>query len=103
MSAWTSKHDKHEVMQIIGAARIPAGAVLDTKELAEDRTFHDRGIPQTMDHSQVEGYVMPTWPVRHDGAPVAVRASPMLGQHSAEVLENLVGVEPAPDRGARGG
>ena len=92
MSAWTSKHDKHEAMQIIGAAGIPAGAVLDTKELAEDRTFHDRGILQTMDHPQVEGYVMPTWPVRHDGTPVAVRAAPMLGQHSTEVLESWLGL-----------
>jgi formyl-CoA transferase len=103
VSAWRSKHDKHEAMRISGAAAIPAGAVLDTKELAEDRTFHERGILQRVDHPQVKGYVMPTWPVRHDGAPVAVRASPMLGQHSAEVLENLVGVEPGPDRGARGG
>ena len=86
VSAWTSKHDKHEAMRISGAAAIPAGAVLDTKELAEDRTFHDRGILQTMDHPQVKGYVRPTWPVRHNGAPVAVKASPMLGQHSAEVL-----------------
>ena len=92
VSAWTSKHDKHEAMQIIGAAGIPAGAVLDTKELAEDRTFHDRGILQTMDHPQVEGYVMPTWPVRHDGTPVAVRAAPMLGQHSTEVLESWLGL-----------
>ena len=45
-----------------------------------------------MDHSQVEGYVMPTWPVRHDGTPVAVRAAPMLGQHSTEVLENWLGL-----------
>jgi crotonobetainyl-CoA:carnitine CoA-transferase CaiB-like acyl-CoA transferase len=75
VSAWTSEHDKHEAMQIIGAAGIPAGAVLDTKELAEDRTFHDRGILQTMDQPRVKGYVMPTWPVRHDGTPVGVRAA----------------------------
>ena len=82
MSAWTSRHDKHEAMQIIGAVGIPAGTVLDTKELAEDRTFHDRGILQTMDHPQIKGYVMPTWPVPYDGTPVAVRAAPMLAQHS---------------------
>jgi formyl-CoA transferase len=94
VSAWTIKHDKHEAMRIIGAAGIPAGAVLDTKELAEDRTFHERGILQTMDHPTVKGYVMPTWPVRHSGATVAVKASPMLGQHSAEVLESWLGLAP---------
>ena len=34
---WTKKHDKHEAMRLLGSAGIPAGAVLDTKELVEDR------------------------------------------------------------------
>jgi crotonobetainyl-CoA:carnitine CoA-transferase CaiB-like acyl-CoA transferase len=92
VAAWTVKHDKHEAMRIIGAAGIPAGAVLDTKELAEDKSFHERGILQVVDHPVVKGYVVPTWPVRHNGAPVAVKASPMLGQHSAEVLESWLGL-----------
>jgi crotonobetainyl-CoA:carnitine CoA-transferase CaiB-like acyl-CoA transferase len=45
-----------------------------------------------MDHPVVKGYVMPTWPVRHNNTPVAVKASPMLGQHSAEVLESWLGL-----------
>jgi len=92
IAEWTIKHDKHEAMRIIGAAGIPAGAVLDTKELAEDRTFHERGILQVVDHPVVKGYVVPTWPVRHNGAPVAVKASPMLGEHSASVLESWLGL-----------
>jgi formyl-CoA transferase len=92
VAEWTKRHDKHEAGRIIGAAGIPAGAVLDTKELAEDRSFHDRGILQTMDHPTVKGYVMPAWPVRHNGAPVAVKASPMLGQHSTEVLGSWLGL-----------
>jgi formyl-CoA transferase len=83
VQAWTVKHDKHEAGRIIGAAGIPAG---------EDRTLHDRGILQVMDHPTVKGYVMPTWPVRHNGSPVAVKPSPMLGQNSAEVLESWLGL-----------
>ena len=44
--AWTKQHDKHEAMRLLGGAGIPAGAVLDTKELAEDPTFDERGILQ---------------------------------------------------------
>ena len=50
IAAWTRQHTKHEAMEIIGAAGIPAGAVLDTMELSNDPTFEQRGIMQTIDH-----------------------------------------------------
>ena len=40
----------------------------------------------------VKDYRMPAWPVRHDGAPPAVKASPLLGEHSAEVLKDWLGL-----------
>jgi len=86
VSEWTKQHDKHEAMRLLGGAGIPAGAVLDTKELIEDPSLHERGILQVMDHPVVKGYHMPAWPVRHDGTPPALAASPLLGQHSQEVL-----------------
>ena len=88
VTEWAKQHDKHEAMRLIGSAGIPAGAVLDTKELAEDQTLYDRGVLQIMDHPVVKSYQMPTWPVRHNGAPPAVKASPMLGEHSGQVLES---------------
>jgi crotonobetainyl-CoA:carnitine CoA-transferase CaiB-like acyl-CoA transferase len=92
ITAWTRQHDKHEAMRRLGAAGIPAGAVLDTRELADDPTLHERGILQTMEHPKVQGYVMPAWPVRHDGAPPAVTAAPLLGEHTAEVLAGWLGL-----------
>ena len=92
VATWTRQHDKHEAMRRLGAAGIPAGAVLDTRELAEDATFHERGILQTMEHPTVEGYTMPGWPVRHDGAPPSVTAAPLLGEHTAEVLAGWLGL-----------
>jgi formyl-CoA transferase len=92
VSDWTKQHDKHEAMRQLGGAGIPAGAVLDTQELIEDETMHDRGILQVMDHPVVKGYRMPAWPVRHDGAPPAVKAAPLLGEHSAEVLKRWLGL-----------
>jgi len=88
VSDWTKQHDKHEAMRLLGGAGIPAGAVLDTKELIEDPSLAERGILQVMDHPVVKGYRMPAWPVRHDGAAPALEASPLLGQHSQEVLKS---------------
>jgi formyl-CoA transferase len=92
VSGWTSEHDKHDAMRILGAAGIPAGAVLDTKELVDEPTFYERGVLQKMQHPDVKDYAMPTWPVRHDGAPPAVKASPLLGEHSTQVLSSWLGL-----------
>jgi formyl-CoA transferase len=104
VAAWTKKHDKHEAMRIIGAAGIPAGAVIDTKELADDESFTRRGILPVVDHPKVKGYKMPAWPVRHNGAPPPVKASPLLGEHTAEVLRSWLGMDRADvDRLKKGG
>jgi formyl-CoA transferase len=93
IGAWTRNYDKHEAMSILGRAGIPAGSVLDTKELIEEPTFHSRGILQTVEHPEVDGYVMPAWPVRHDGAAISVKASPLLGEHTGDVLERWLGLD----------
>ncbi|MBX9589005.1 MAG: CoA transferase [Hyphomonadaceae bacterium] len=92
VAEWTRRHDKHTAMRILGDAGIPAGAVLDTKELAEDASFVQRGILQTVAHSSSEAFAMPSWPVRHNGATAAVTPAPALGQHTGEVLERWLGL-----------
>ncbi len=67
VSAWTIQLDKHLAMTLVGGATIPAGAVLDTMELASDPTFEQRGIRQAMAHPEVGDYVMSGWPVRFGG------------------------------------
>jgi formyl-CoA transferase len=93
VSGWTQKHDKHTAMRMLGEAGIPAGAVLDTKELVEDQTFHERGILQVMDHPVIKDYAMPAWPVRHDGAPPTVASSPLLGEHTGQVLRSWLDLD----------
>jgi formyl-CoA transferase len=93
VAGWTRQFDKHEAMRRLGAAGIPAGAVLDTKEIAEEPSFWERGLLQIMDHPTVEGYGMPTWPVRHNGAPPTVKAAPLLGEHTTEVLGSWLGLD----------
>ena len=92
---WTSKRTKHEAMAQVGGAGIPAGAVLDTMELQNDPTFERRGIMQTMTHPKHEPFKMPAWPVQVDGKSPRVKASPVLGEHTGEVLTNWLGLSAA--------
>ncbi|HEY6431565.1 MAG TPA: CoA transferase [Acetobacteraceae bacterium] len=92
VAEWTCKHDKHEAMRIIGAAGIPAGAVLDTNELLHDPSFEARGIMQTIQHPTAGSYKMPAFPVRFSGRPPTVQPAPLLGQHTDEVLGDWLGI-----------
>ena len=91
ISTWTRQHNKEDVMRMVGSAGVPAGAVLDTMELHNDVSFERRGIMQTMQHPKVGDFKMPTWPVRFDGKPPAVKPSPLLGENTADVLKGWLG------------
>ncbi len=92
ISIWTQSQSKHDAMRIIGEAGIPAGAVLDTDELNGDVTFEERGVMQTMVHPVHRPFKMPAWPVRVDGKASRLKASPMLGEHTDEVLSDWLGL-----------
>jgi len=92
ISAWTRKNNKLDAMKLLGEAGLPAGAVLDTDELNKDVTFEQRGIMQTMVHPVHRPFKMPGWPVRVDGRPTRVTSSPMLGEHTEQVLSEWLGL-----------
>jgi formyl-CoA transferase len=91
VTEWTRRHDKHEAMRLVGAAGVPAGAVLDTGELLGEPSFEKRGIMQTMQHPRGR-MKRPTFPVRFDGAPPRVAPAPLLGEHNASVLGDWLGM-----------
>ncbi|HTB43579.1 MAG TPA: CoA transferase [Acetobacteraceae bacterium] len=95
IEAWTRSRSKHEAMAQVGGAGIPAGAVLDTMELQNEPTFEQRGIMQVMQHSKHGPFKMPAWPVRVDGKPPRVKPSPILGEHTANVLTGWLGLSDA--------
>ena len=92
IAAWTRGRSKHDAMRAVGEAGIPAGAVLDTMELQNDQSFQDRGILQVMKHPIHRDFKMPGWPVRVDGKPPVLTASPVLGAHTDMVLDEWLGL-----------
>ena len=95
IAAWTRTQTKFDAMRLVGEAGIPAGAVLDTMELQNDTTFEDRGVMQTMVHPVHRPFKMPAWPVRVDGKAAKLKASPMLGEHTEQVVSDWLGLNAA--------
>jgi formyl-CoA transferase len=91
---WTGKHTKWEVMQELNAHDIPCGPILSTRELIEDETLAELGSVVTVEHPERGPFKTVGCPVRLSDSPVSVRRSPLLGEHTDEVLAAL-GYEPA--------
>src|ERR1700689_4393202 len=96
----TQQRTKHEAMAQLGGVGVPAGAVPDSMELTNEPSFRERGILQTMTHGERK-MTMPTWPVRFDGVPTEVKSAPLLGEHTAEVLGDWLGLDAAAVAGLR--
>jgi formyl-CoA transferase len=88
---WTLRHDKREAMDKLIAIGVPAGAVFDTMELQNEPSLETRGIMQHVTHHNGEDK-MATWPVRIDGATVRLKGAPALGQDTAQVLGDWLGI-----------
>jgi formyl-CoA transferase len=91
VAAWTRQRDKHEVMELVGAAGVPAGAIMDTADLATDPHLRKREMFVELEHPVRGPFVMPGWPVKMSGSDVPVQVAPLLGEHNEEVLGELLG------------
>ena len=94
ITAWTMQHDKYEVMRLLGEAKIPVGAVRDTRELLDDPDFEERGLMQYIDHPDLGAFKMVGWPVRHDGKFSRIKPAPLVGSNTEEIFTSWLKMAP---------
>jgi formyl-CoA transferase len=86
---WTIQRSKHEVMRALMEADIPCGPVMSTKDLIEDESLAARGIIVTVEHRERGSFKTVGCPLVLSDSPVEVKSSPLLGEHTREILNEL--------------
>jgi formyl-CoA transferase len=86
---WTKQHDKFEAMEILNKYDIPCGPILSMKELAEEKSLRATGTIVEVDHPKRGKYLSVGNPIKMSDSPTEVTRSPLLGEHTVEVLEQL--------------
>lgn len=88
---WSLQHPKFEAMDLLNRINVPCGPILSTKDLYEDGSLRDRGMLVEVEHPQRGSYVNVGSPLSLSDSPVDVRRSPLLGEHTEEVLADVCG------------
>ncbi len=92
VAAWERQRTKYEVMEHLGAAGVPSGAVLNTNELLVDRHLLARNAVRTVVHPERGAWEFIAPPVRLSESDVELEHAPLLGQHTAAVLAAELGL-----------
>jgi crotonobetainyl-CoA:carnitine CoA-transferase CaiB-like acyl-CoA transferase len=96
ISEWTRRHTKAEAFARFRACKVPSAPVRDLIEVTNDKHMHERGMLEWIDHPQFGKVVVPNSPLRLHGVDqVAATPSPRLGQHSHEVLGEMLNLDRA--------
>ena len=90
---WTMTKTKFEVMDICNPLNIPVGPILSTKEIMEDEGLRKTGTIVDVDHPKRGKYVSVGCPIKLSESPVEVVRSPLLGEHTAEILKDVLGYD----------
>src|SRR5687768_2477974 len=88
---WTMTKTKFEVMEICNAIDIPVGPILSMKEIAEDESLRRTGTIVEVDHPTRGKYLTVGNPIKLSDSPADVRRSPLLGEHTDEILAGVLG------------
>ncbi len=91
IEAWTMTKTKFEVMEICNPQDIPVGPILSMKEIAEEPSLRETGTIVEVDHPERGKYLTVGCPIKLSDSPVDVERSPLLGEHTDEVLTDFLG------------
>lgn len=88
---WTMTKTKFEVMDTCNPHDIPVGPILSMKEIAEDEGLYATGTMVKVDHPERGEYLSVGCPIKLSDSDVTVERSPLLGEHTKEILSDVLG------------
>ena len=86
---WTKTKTKFEAMDILNPLNVPCGPILSMKELAVEESLRETGTIVEVDHPERGKYLTVGNPIKLSDSPAEVERSPLLGEHTDEIMREL--------------
>jgi formyl-CoA transferase len=91
-----AKHyTKREFMAILNPLDVPCGPIMSTEDLANDEHVRGRDMWVELDHPQRGKWWNVGMPIKLSDSPADIQRSPLLGEHTDEVLKSVLGYDDA--------
>ncbi len=90
---WTMTKDKREAMDILNPLNVPCGPILSMKELAEEPALRATRTVVEVDHPERGKYLTVGNPIKLSDSPADVDRAPLLGEHTEEILREVIGLD----------
>jgi formyl-CoA transferase len=81
-------------LEALGKSGVPCGAINDVADVFADPHVRHRGLLRELEHPSTGRVPAVASPLRLSETPPVLRAPPLLGQHTEEVLRELLGKSP---------
>ena len=95
ITKFASNHTKREFMAILNPLDVPCGPIMSTEDLANDEHVRGRDMYVELDHPQRGKWYNVGMPIKLSESPAVIRRSPLLGEHTDEVLKEVLGYDAA--------
>jgi formyl-CoA transferase len=92
LNDFASDYTKREMMALLNGIDVPCGPIMSTEDLANDEHVRGRQMYVELDHPKRGTWYNVGMPIKLSASHVDVERSPLLGEHTDQVLTEVLGM-----------
>ena len=93
LGEFASDYTKWEMRDILNELNVPCGPIMSTADLADDEHVRLREMAVDVPHPERGEFLNVGCPIKLSDSPPEVRRSPLLGEHTDELLSEILGYD----------
>jgi len=95
LNEFSQNYTKRELMALLNDFDVPCGPIMGTDDLANDAHVRGRQMWVELDHPQRGTWWNVGMPIKLSDSPARIERSPLLGEHTEQVLKEVLGFDDA--------
>jgi len=103
LDEFASGYTKRELMNLLNELDVPCGPIMSTRDLVHDEHVKLREMIVELDHPERGKWLNVGMPIKLSDSPVTIERSPLLGEHTEEILDGVLGFNQAQIASLRAG